>query len=124
MTVQTELERLNAVWNDAWLKKDAATVARLTTDDYAYVGPTGVVMDRAAILAVISDPTYQLAHWARTEMVVVPLGDNAALVRHRGTGAGTFRGEPFAEDHRCCMICDRSSGEWRVRYEQCSTISD
>jgi len=33
------------------------------------------------------------------------------------------RGREFVEDHRCVTICDRSSGWWRIRYEQCSAVS-
>lgn len=120
--MREELEALNAAWNGAWLTKDATTIAHLMTDDYVYVGPNGAIMDRAAILQIVGDSSYGLTRGTRTEMIVVMLGDTAALVRHRWQGAGTFRGKAFVDDHRCAMICERSSGRWRIRYEQCSAI--
>ena len=57
-----------------------------------------------------------------TETVVSMLGEDAAMVRRRWRGSGTYRGQEFVEDHRCVTICDRSSGQWRVRYEQCSAV--
>jgi hypothetical protein len=47
------LRDLSERWFAAWLQKDAATVERLAAEDYSYVGPTGLVLDRQAILAVI-----------------------------------------------------------------------
>ena len=116
------LETLIAAWHDAWFTKDAPAIAQMTAEDYVYVGPNGAALDRAAILQIVRDPTYGLTGGTHTEKIVVMLGEGAALVRHRWQGTGTFRGQAFVEDHRCVTICDRSSGRWRVRYEQCSTI--
>lgn len=55
-----------------------------------------------------------------TEKVVTLLGAGAAMVRRRWQGSGTYRGTAFVEDQRCVTICDRSSGQWRIRYEHCS----
>jgi uncharacterized protein (TIGR02246 family) len=118
-----ELEAMIATWQEAWFAKDASTIAATMTDDYIYVGPNGAMMDRNAILQVVTDPTYALMGGTHTERVVVMLGDAAALVRRRWQGTGTFRGQTFVEDHRCVTACDRSSGRWRIRYEQCSAIT-
>ena len=118
-----ELEAVIAAWQDAWFTKDASTIAATMTDDYVYVGPNGAIMDRAAILQVVTDPTYRLISGTHTERVVVMLGDAAALVRRRWQGTGTFRGQTFVEDHRCVTVCDRSSGRWRIRYEHCSAVT-
>ena len=116
----TDVERLMTAWQDAWFTKNGRTIAAMTTDDYVYVAPNGAVMDRATILGVVDDPTYALTGGTHTETVVIMLGEGAAMVRRRWQGSGTFRGQEFVEDHRCVTICDRSSGQWRIRYEQCS----
>jgi uncharacterized protein (TIGR02246 family) len=118
-----ELEAVIATWQEAWFAKDASTIAATMTDDYVYVGPNGAIMDRVAILQVVTDPTYGLTSGTHTERVVVMLGDAVALVRRRWQGTGTFRGQTFAEDHRCVTVCDRSSGRWRIRFEQCSAVT-
>jgi uncharacterized protein (TIGR02246 family) len=118
-----ELEAVIAAWQDAWFAKDASIIAATMTDDYVYVGPNGAIMDRAAILQVVADPTYRLTAGAHTERAVVMLGDDAALVRRRWQGMGTFRGQTFVEDHRCVTVCERSHGRWRIRYEQCSPVT-
>ena len=59
-----ELRKLNETWMRAWFEKDAAAVDRMTADDYVYVAPSGRVMDRQEILAIIRSPGYALDHGA------------------------------------------------------------
>ncbi len=48
---------------------------------------------------------------------------NAAVVRHRGQGAGSFEGAAFTDDQPCVMVWERLTREWRLVMEQCS-VSD
>jgi uncharacterized protein (TIGR02246 family) len=120
--VRDELTTLIAAWHAAWFAKDAAAIAQMMAEDYVYVAPNGAILDRAAILQIVGDPTYGLTGGTHAETTVVMLGEDAALVRHRWQGTGTFRGQVFVDDHRCATVCDRSSGRWCIRYEQCSAI--
>jgi hypothetical protein len=117
-------QALSERWFQAWLDKDAATVEQLAADDYLYVGPTGFTLDRQAVLAVIRAPSYRLDHGARTDVVVRPLGSDAAVVRHRYQGAGSYEGRSFTDDHRCVMIWERRAAGWRLVMEQCSASSE
>jgi uncharacterized protein YndB with AHSA1/START domain len=120
----SELRDLSERWFQAWLEKDDATVERLMAEDYLYVGPSGSVLDRQAILRIIRSPSYRLDHGTRTEVVVRGLtetgGHEAAVVRHRYQGAGSFEGTSFTDDHRCVMIWERTASGWRLVMEQCS----
>ena len=118
--MSSEVQGLSERWFEAWLKKDAATVERLAADDYTYVGPNGLSLDRQAILAIIRSPTYRLDYGTRSEVVVRPAGEGAAVVRHRYQGAGTFESNCFTDDHRCVMVWEKRDGEWRLIMEQCS----
>jgi len=120
--MRTDVETLMTAWQDAWFTKNGRAIVEMMTDDYVYVAPNGAVMDRATILGVVADPTYALTGGTHTETVVTMLGESAAIVRRRWQGSGTYRGQEFVEDHRCVTICDRSSGQWRIRYEQCSAV--
>ena len=121
--MRTDVETLMAAWQNAWLTKDGRAIAAMMTEDYVYVAPNGAVMDRAVIAGVVDDPTYALTGGTHTETAVTMLGEVAAMVRRRWQGRGTYRGQEFVEDHRCVTICDRSSGQWRIRYEQCSAVA-
>ena len=48
-----ELQGLSERWYQAWLEKDAITVERLMAEDYIYIGPNGMTLDRQGILAII-----------------------------------------------------------------------
>ena len=118
--MSSELQELSARWFQAWLAKDAATVERLMAEDYIYVGPSGLVLDRQAILAIIRSPSYRLDHGMRTEVVLRAVGQDAAVVRHRYQGAGSYEGTSFTDDQRCVMVWEKQAGEWRLVMEQCS----
>ena len=118
-----ELHDLCERWFRAWLEKDAATVERLAAPDYLYVSPAGSTLDRQAILGVIRSPSYRLEHGTRTDVVVRALGRDAAIVRHRYRGSGSFEGTAFTDDQRCVMVWERQAGEWRLVMEQCSFSS-
>jgi hypothetical protein len=122
--MESELLRLSERWFQAWLQKDDASVEELADEDYVYVGPTGLILDRKAILAVIRSPSYRLDHGTRTEVSVRAVGEDAAIVRHRYQGNGSFEGLAFTDDHRCMMVWEKQSGEWRLVMEQCSFSSN
>jgi uncharacterized protein (TIGR02246 family) len=115
-----ELHDLNERWYQAWLEKDAATVEQLMAEDYLYVAPSGLVLDRQAILAIVRSPSYRLDHCTRTEIVVRAVGQEAAVVRHRAQATGSFEGAPFRDDNRCVIVWEKHAGEWRIVMEQCS----
>jgi uncharacterized protein (TIGR02246 family) len=121
--MSSELHGLSERWFQAWLEKDDATVERLAAEDYLYVAPGGLLLDRQAILAIIRSPGYRLDWGTRTDVVVRALGEEAALVRHRYRGAGSFEGTPFTDDHRCVMVWENQAGGWRLVMEQCSFTS-
>ena len=93
---------------------------RLMAEDYLYVGPNGSALDRQAILAIIGSPGYRLDHGTRTEVVVRALGKEAAIVRHRFQGAGSFEGTSFTDDNRCVLVWEKQAEEWRIVLDQCS----
>jgi hypothetical protein len=107
----SELHDLSERWFRAWLDKDAATVERLIAEDYVYIGPSGLVLDRQAILNVVPSPSYRLDHGTRTEVVARALGHEAAVVRHRNQSAGSFEGTSFTDDHRCVMDWEKHVGD-------------
>jgi uncharacterized protein (TIGR02246 family) len=116
----SELHNLNERWYQAWLEKDAATVERLMAEDYLYVAPSGLVLDRQAILAIIRSPSYRLDYCTRTAVVVRAVGQEAAIVRHHVQAAGSFEGASFMDDHRCVIVWEKHAGGWRIVIEQCS----
>jgi uncharacterized protein (TIGR02246 family) len=116
----TQLRDVSERWYQAWRDKDAATVERLMADDYLYIGPNGLVLDRNAILAIIGSPSYRLDHGTRSESVVRAVGRDAAIVRHRWQGTGSYEGASFTDDSRCVMVWEKQDERWRLVLDQCS----
>jgi hypothetical protein len=92
-------------------------------EDYLYISPAGLMLDRAAIGRIIRSSSYRLDHGKRSEIIVRPLGEDAAIVHHRYRGAGSFEGKSFTDDQRCVMVWEKAAGQWRLVMEQCSFIS-
>ena len=115
-----DLERLNQIWEQAWLDKDAALVEKLMADEYLYIAPNGQMFDRQAILKIIRSPSYHLDKGTRTEVIIKPVANDVAVVVHRSQAEGSLEGKSFKDDHRCSMLCVRRGGQWRVILEQCS----
>ena len=78
---------------------------------------------RIGVDMIIGSPSYRLDHGTRTEVVVRALGHEAAIVRHRWQGAGSFEGTPFTDDNRCVLVWEKQAGEWRIVLDQCSFSS-
>ena len=82
----SDLRSVSERWFQAWLDKDAATVEALAADDYIYIAPSGLALDRQAILAIIRSPSYRLDRGTRTEVVVRAVGQK------RSRGAASLSG--------------------------------
>ena len=44
--MSSELQGVSERWFQAWLDKDATVVERVAADDYIYIAPSGLTMDR------------------------------------------------------------------------------
>ena len=83
----SELNDLNERWFQSWLAKDDVTVDWLIAEDYLYVAPSGLVLDRSAILVIIHSPTYRLDHFTHSEVVFRAVPSLFVIARRRRTGA-------------------------------------
>jgi ketosteroid isomerase-like protein len=122
MSVSSELERTSQAWTRAWLEQDAASVDRMMAPGYVYVAPTGQVLDRATILGVVKSPEYQ-ASGRRSEVSIIPVGADTAVVVSRWQGRVSYQGRLFEEDHRCTSVFVRDDHGWRVAVEHASAIA-
>jgi ketosteroid isomerase-like protein len=89
---------------------------------YVYITPDGQVLDRATILGVVKSPEYR-ASGTRSEVSVMRLGPDAAVVISRWQGRVNFQGRQFDEDHRCTSVFVRDDQGWRVAVEHASVIA-
>lgn len=120
--MQTELERLNQAWIDAWLAKDVAAIEARMAAEYTYIAPSGQVMDRERILAIVRSPGYRLDRATSSEVHITEFEGSAILLR-RSQASGSYDGQAFTEDHRCTSVWLRRRGAWQLAWEHCSPIA-
>jgi hypothetical protein len=81
--------------NNAVLAHDAATAGHYLTDDYTLTLASGKVLDRAALLAIVADPSVTLTTNRSHDEHVRLYGDATAIVTGIVEEAGTQNGSPF-----------------------------
>jgi ketosteroid isomerase-like protein len=110
---QTELQRLEKVWNDAHLHGDAAALADLWADELVVTVPRMQVMNKAQSLAVWRTGRMKFQRYETSDTVFSSFGDSAVvtgrLVRER-----TFGDRNVHEDWRFTKVYVRREGKWRV----------
>ena len=92
--------QLTSAWFDAWRTKDAGAIERMIAPEYVYVAPNGAVLNRDTILGIIRDPSYRIASGTHTEVSVVHLGTEAALVLHHWRGQALRHALQIARHHQ------------------------
>jgi Domain of unknown function (DUF4440) len=81
--------------NNAVLAHDAATAGRYLTDDYTLTTGSGKVIDRASLLAIVSDPATTLSTNRSHDEHVRMYGDATAVIVGIVEEAGTNNGKAF-----------------------------
>ena len=110
-------------YDAAWLRKDAAVVASILADEFAYFSSTGGVRSREWLLEdLLGHPEYELDHAERGELDVI-LHGSTAVVSSRWRGVGSYAGEPVDDDQRCSVVVVRQATATRIIMEHCTQIA-
>lgn len=108
-------------YDDAWNKKDIATVDRLLAPEYVYFSSTGNLTSRKQTLELLKSPGYKLTFAERTEIKIFRSGATV-IVSSRWKGKGTYNDEQINDDQRCSLVLARHGNSWRVLSEPCTQI--
>jgi len=108
-----ELYRLEAVWNDAHVKGDAAALDALWANDLVVTVAAMPVMNKADALAMVRSNRMPFARYETSELNVKRFSDSAVvtgkLVRER-----TINGKTVTDNWRFTKAYVRSEGRWVV----------
>jgi hypothetical protein len=128
-TYAPEVAAYVARYDSAWTQRDTSAVGRLLAPRYQYFTTRGGVSSRAETMAMLSDPSYRLAHTNRSE-IAVSWSAPVAVVSSRWQGQGTYRGQPFQDDQRCGQTWLLTDGQpwqrdatWQLLSEHCVQIT-
>lgn len=113
------LTQLEATWNDAHLKGDAATLDTLWADDLEVVVPKMKPMSKAQSLAFAQSGRMHFQRYETSDIQVRVYGD-AAVVTGRLQRARTIDEKQVADDWRFVKVYARRDGRWHVVLFQAS----
>jgi ketosteroid isomerase-like protein len=117
MTPQDAVRAVSAAWDEALLGTTASVIAAFMTDEWVYVGPTGVT-SKADLVGWIASG--RLAHYSMAvvgEPRVVPAADTM-IVTARKASSGTWDGVPYTADEWISEVYVRAGGTWRCAFSQ------
>ncbi|GLC24915.1 nuclear transport factor 2 family protein [Roseisolibacter agri] len=105
---QQDLERIHAQ-----ITADTLALRRIYADDFLGIGPTGVVRNKAEVIADFTSHalTYQSI---TTAEVRVRVYGNAAVETGRSTMVGQDRGRAVPRDNRFTRVWVMTAGRWQL----------
>ncbi|HSE50120.1 MAG TPA: nuclear transport factor 2 family protein [Terriglobales bacterium] len=116
--VLAALDRLN----QAGLRRDAAALDRLYTEDYFHTNPDGSVMDRATVLESYRQPTQFTFSSSDADEEKVQLHGDTAVVNLRLTLHGKRGEDPFTSRYRVTYVLRKEHGTWKVANSHSSLL--
>ena len=108
-------------YDDAWNKKEVATVNRILAPEYVYFSSTGNLTSRQQTLELLKSPGYKLTFAERTEIKTFRSGATV-IVSSRWKGKGTYNDEEINDDQRCSLVLAREKNSWTILSEHCTQI--
>jgi ketosteroid isomerase-like protein len=111
--VEQTIRRIEEQWNEAAVKKDVSTLARIIADDFVGIEGTGRIINKAQ--AVSSDNSFQSDNLEDIKITV--FGDTAIV-----TGRRTIKGEGNNPKLLFTNVWVRRNGQWQVVNSQSTRI--
>jgi ketosteroid isomerase-like protein len=108
-------------YDDAWNKKDAATVGAMLAADYVYFSSTGGLSNRKETLDFLISPKYLLTFIERSEIKAIRSGETV-VVSSRWKGKGTYAEGEINDDQRCGQVFVKDGKNWKLLSEHCTQI--
>ena len=102
-------------------RNDADAFDRLSTPDYTFVNPAGLVWDKAQYLGRIRSGDLKVESYTRDEETIRFYG-NTAVVIYRSTPRGTFKGQELSNQRRVTSIFIKEGSRWLTAGRQSTPI--
>ena len=117
--VEKALMDLERKLNDAVAKRDVTTFTTLVTADAWSVDPMGM-SPVAEFVKMLKDPKVDISIKSHelTDMKVIQLDANAAVVTYKWTGTGTWMGEPLPSPTLSSTVWAKRGDKWLAMFHQ------
>lgn len=120
--LKSAIRRMEVERVDAGVRKDVASVAAVTADDYMQVDLNGLVRGKTAAMERIRSSEILLSENRLDEMRVRCVGDSAVIVTARSKARGTIAGQEFPPIRYSRVYVNRG-GRWQVILFQMTPIT-
>jgi uncharacterized protein (TIGR02246 family) len=102
-------------------RNDADAFERLSTADYTFVNPYGIVRSKKQYMELMRSGTLKVESYNRDEESIRLYG-NTAVVIYRSTPHGTFKGQELVSQRRVTTILIKQDGRWLTAGRQSTPI--
>lgn len=116
-----ELRQLDREWNEAYPRRDVATLERVIADDWACIDGAGQRIGKAQLLERVASNPNALESHEFDEIELRFYGD-AAIVTGRLTGAGRDDDGPLRFSQRYTRVYVKRGGTWRAVATQVTVL--
>lgn len=117
MTAATEIKAAKTTLDDAFARRDAATIEKMVTADHVatttYYGRPFTTADELATLA-----EFDARYFDFTDLEVTMLAPDSAMITFENSYDGTFEGRPLPERVFVTEIWLKQDGQWLQRLYQ------
>ena len=110
-TTKEEIRVLENTRNEAIVRGDAATLERMTSDDYTFITLRGELRTKAEIVKGFSSGAFKYASREISDLNIRVYGDTA-VVTGRSTQKGTENGKDYSGDYRFTRVYVKRNRQW------------
>jgi ketosteroid isomerase-like protein len=111
LSTEEQIKSIEEERNRAILSGDAATLERMTADDYTFITLRGQLRTKAEIVKGFQSGAFKYESRTISELKVRVYGDTA-VVTGRSTQKGEENGKDYSGDYRFTRVYVRDKGRW------------
>jgi len=110
-TAQEEIKQIERERNEALLKGDAATLDRMTSDDYTFINQRGELRTKTEILTGFKSGTFKYDARQISDLEVRVYGDSAVVTGH-AMQKGVENSKDYSGENRFTRVYVKQKGRW------------
>ena len=110
-SAKEEIKSLEDERNRAIVKGDAATLDRMTADDYTFITLRGELRTKSEIVKGFQSGSFKYASRTISDLNIRVYGDTA-IVTGRSTQEGAENGKDYSGDYRFTRVYVKQNGRW------------
>jgi ketosteroid isomerase-like protein len=109
---EEQLKKIEQDWANAYVKRDTAFVQKITSDDFAFIGPDGNMVSKADYVKSMEGDTVFTAF--KVEELKVRVYGDAAVAMGIATITAKTKGEDESGRYSFTDVFVKQKGEWKA----------